>query len=113
MSDIGKIVGERIRSYRKRQGLSQEEAAHRASLHTTFIGEVERSDKSPTLESLEKICGALNISLEELFQQSQPVNKSKESEIVSSIVNRIHSLPMKDLQTISKMIDLMMTFKGK
>ena len=51
MSDIAKIVGKRLRSYRTAQGLSQEKLAERAGLHPTYIGLVERGEKNLTIES--------------------------------------------------------------
>ena len=43
--DVGKIIGNRIRNYRKRLGISQEELAHISQFSVSFIGEVERSEK--------------------------------------------------------------------
>jgi transcriptional regulator with XRE-family HTH domain len=51
MSDLAKIIGERIRNFRRERGLSQEELAHLASLHSTYIGQIERGEKNMTLES--------------------------------------------------------------
>ncbi|KRE70861.1 helix-turn-helix domain-containing protein [Paenibacillus sp. Soil750] len=113
MNDIGKIIGDRLRNYRKKVKLSQEETAHRASIHTSFLGEVERNEKSPTLESLVKITSALNITLEELFRQTQPSQNSKEAKTLSHIINQLHSLSAKELEDVSKMIDLMLGFRKK
>jgi transcriptional regulator with XRE-family HTH domain len=110
-NDIGKIIGDRIRIYRKRRRMSQEELAHLSSFSVSFIGEVERSEKSPSLDNLNKICRALGITIQELFDQAQPIDQSKEAEIISGIVNKIQSLSTKDLATIREMIDLMIKFK--
>ncbi|WP_245308308.1 helix-turn-helix domain-containing protein [Halalkalibacter urbisdiaboli] len=63
MSDIPKLIGERIRNYRKEKGLNQEELAHRAGLHSIYIGQLERGEKQATISSLEKIINVLGISL--------------------------------------------------
>lgn len=49
--------------YREKSGLSQEELAYRSDLHRTYISQIERELKMPTILSLYKICGALNITL--------------------------------------------------
>ena len=69
MSDIAKTVGQRIRNYRTKQGLSQEKLAELSGCHPTYIGQLERGEKNATLESIEKITTALGISLSKLFEK--------------------------------------------
>ena len=69
MSDIAKTVGKRLRSYRTGQSLSQEKLAERAGLHPTYIGQVERGEKNLTIESLEKITSALDVSMASVFEK--------------------------------------------
>jgi len=59
--------GEKVREERLKQGLSQEELASRAGVHRTYIGMIERAEKNITLENIEKIANALEISLEKLM----------------------------------------------
>ena len=69
MSDIAKILGQRIRNYRTAKGLSQEKLAELAGCHHTYIGQLERGEKNATIESIEKISAALNISLSRMFEK--------------------------------------------
>ncbi|MBE6628041.1 MAG: helix-turn-helix transcriptional regulator [Ruminococcaceae bacterium] len=69
MSDIAKIVGQRIRNYRMSKGWSQETLAELSDFHPTYIGQVERGEKNATIESLEKISKALNVPLSRLFEK--------------------------------------------
>ena len=59
--------GERVREIRREKGLSQEELAHKADLHRTYIGMIERAEKNITLINIEKIANALNIDIKELL----------------------------------------------
>ncbi len=68
MSDICKVIGQRLRNYRTQQKLSQEKVAEIAGCHPTYIGQVERGEKNATLESIEKIALALNVPLSQLFE---------------------------------------------
>ncbi len=52
-----------LREARSEKGLSQEELADRAGLHRTYISQIERGVKSPSLRSLEQITDALEIPL--------------------------------------------------
>lgn len=68
MSDISKILGQRIRNYRTAKGLSQEKLAELSGCHHTYVGQIERGEKNATIESIEKISAALNVSLSTLFE---------------------------------------------
>lgn len=60
--------GERVREIRKAKRLSQEELAHKANLHRTYIGMIERGEKNITLLNIEKIAQALEIEIEDLLK---------------------------------------------
>ena len=64
---ILKTFGEKIKMERLKQGLSQEELAHRAGVHRTYIGLVERAEKNITLINIEKISNALGFSISKLM----------------------------------------------
>ena len=69
MSDITKILGTRIRNYRTSLGITQEKLAELSGCHHTYIGQIERGEKNATIESIERISRALNISLSTLFEK--------------------------------------------
>lgn len=69
MSEIAKIVGQRIRSYRLQLVFSQEKVAELSGCHPTYIGQVERGEKNATLESIEKIAAAIEVPLSKLFDK--------------------------------------------
>jgi transcriptional regulator with XRE-family HTH domain len=61
------VFGRRMRQLRKERGLSQEELAHRAGLHYTYIGGIERGERNPALVNINRIAAALGVSLAEFF----------------------------------------------
>lgn len=63
------MLGDEIRKVRKAAGLSQEELAGKSNLHRTYISLLERNKKSPTLDSLFRICKALGISASNLIKR--------------------------------------------
>ncbi len=69
MSHIAKALGQRIRKYRTLKGLSQEKLAELSGCHPTYIGQIERGEKNATIESIERISAALNVSLSKLFEK--------------------------------------------
>ena len=48
-------------------GLSQDELAHRAGLHRTYVSGVERGVRNPTVTVLDKLAKALGVSLSTLL----------------------------------------------
>lgn len=60
--------GENVRDIRKKRGLSQEQLAHVADLHRTYIGMIERAEKNITLLNIEKIAIALDVQVHELLK---------------------------------------------
>jgi transcriptional regulator with XRE-family HTH domain len=66
---LNKKFGNRLREAREAAQLTQEELAFRAELHRTYISLLERGIKSPTLETLFKICEALELEPEVLISQ--------------------------------------------
>ena len=59
--------GEKVRTERLRQNLSQEQLADKAGLHRTYIGMIERAEKNITLLNIQKIANALHINIRDLF----------------------------------------------
>ncbi|WP_221765550.1 helix-turn-helix domain-containing protein [Methyloradius palustris] len=59
--------GLRIKELRKSKGLSQEDFADLCELDRTYISGIERGKRNPSLNALEILAKALNISIGELF----------------------------------------------
>ena len=59
--------GKRVAKLRKKAGLSQEQFAFKCNVDRTYIGTIERGEKSPTLNTIVKNANALGISKSELF----------------------------------------------
>ncbi len=62
------ILGKRIRFLRKQQGLSILELSVLADINRNYLCDLEKGRRNPTVLILNKICGALNISLSFLFE---------------------------------------------
>ena len=61
------LPGERIKELRTKQGLSQEDFAFKCDLDRTYITSLERGKRNISLENLEKIAKAFNMTLSEFF----------------------------------------------
>ena len=64
---IKQRFGLAIKQRRGELGISQEELAFRSGLHRTYISDIERGSRNPSLENIEKLAKALEISISTLF----------------------------------------------
>ena len=65
--DIVKVFGINLRKYRLSIGLSQEKLAEKCGLHRTYISDIERFQRSISLENIQRIANALEIDTYKLF----------------------------------------------
>ena len=59
---LRQIVARNLRVLRKQKGLSQEELAFQAGINRNYVGQIEREEKSPTIDVLEKLSRALEVN---------------------------------------------------
>ena len=67
--EFTKDVGKRIRKWRVKRGMSQEELAHQTGLYRTYIGHLENARYSPSAYILFIISKVLKINIAEFFPQ--------------------------------------------
>lgn len=68
MSEI--YLGQRIREERQKLNLTQEKLSETINVTTTYIGQIERGERRPTLDTLIKISNALGVSIDYLLRES-------------------------------------------
>jgi CheY-like chemotaxis protein len=78
MADLKTLLGATIKSERSALGISQEELAYRAGLHRTYVSDVERGARNPSLHSVEKLAHALELSVSTLFQRATDEHETKQ-----------------------------------
>lgn len=64
--EVAERFSENLRRVRRREGLSQEQLAIRASLHRTAVGLLERGERVPRIDTLIRLAGAMAIPPAEL-----------------------------------------------
>lgn len=69
-------IGARIRSLRKRSGMTQEQLAEAANLSVPYISHMERGFKRPSLETLVRLAVVLHVTADVLLSGIQPEDQS-------------------------------------
>jgi transcriptional regulator with XRE-family HTH domain len=68
----GKIFGATVRRLRTERGWTQEDLADAARLTTTYVGQVERGDKVPSLSVVLRLARGLSVAPAELLAGFTP-----------------------------------------
>src|SRR5438309_11793935 len=70
-------IGETIRNYRLQKGMSQGDIEKRTGLLRCYLSRVENGHTIPSLDTLSRIAGAMEIGLSQFFSESRHANGSK------------------------------------
>lgn len=65
--DIRARLAKNIRRLRQEKGWSQEELAHEARIHRTYISDLERGVRNPTITIIERLAQTLGVEARELL----------------------------------------------
>jgi len=64
------VFGNAVKEKRLELGFSQEDLAEASGLHRTYVSDVERGTRNPSLESIEKLACALELAVSSLFERA-------------------------------------------
>jgi transcriptional regulator with XRE-family HTH domain len=67
--DVRNRVGLNLQNARRERGISQEELAHLAKVHQTYLSGVERGKRNPSILVLYRIAAALGLDIEDLAKR--------------------------------------------
>lgn len=62
------MIGDAIRTYRKKAGFTQEKLAEAVNLNPKYLGEIERGEKIISIEALLRIAKAVKIPIRDFFR---------------------------------------------
>lgn len=68
------LLAENVVRLRAERGISQEALALEAGLHRTFVAHVERQARNISLDNIERLAIALNVSVGELLRLPGPAH---------------------------------------
>ena len=80
-------IGQRIRKYRKANGLSQEQLAEMVSISTTHMSHIETGNTKLSLPVFVSIAEALSVQTDLLLYDSPQSNKSYAKEQITALID--------------------------
>lgn len=66
--DIRERFGFAVKVRREELGLTQEDLAHKAGIHRTYLSDIERGSRNLSLFNIERVAAALSLPISELFR---------------------------------------------
>jgi len=75
--DLVAQLGRNVRAIRISLGLSQEELAFRAGMKRTYLSDLERGVRNPTVRAVERLALAMEIAAHELLLKDAPKTPGK------------------------------------
>ncbi|KLU57920.1 transcriptional regulator [Paenibacillus sp. VT-400] len=103
MSELRQLIGIRIRAMRNAKGLTQQKLADIAGLDYRYIGALERGERNFSIDTLEKVLLALNVSLNELmYAKSFSNNDNIRQRTIDNYIALTSTLSDDQISSISK-----------
>lgn len=68
--DIVKLLGVNVRHHRKLKGMTQEELAAAADMERSYVSDIERAERNPSVAALGRLAVALNVEPAALLEAS-------------------------------------------
>jgi transcriptional regulator with XRE-family HTH domain len=68
--DLNRVLGRNIRALRKRQRLSQEELALEADMKRSYVSDLERGTRNPSVKALGRLAKALGVEAWQLLRHN-------------------------------------------
>ena len=112
MNTYSKTIGNRIRQLRNDIPISQEKLAHVAEIAPSFLGEIERNEKKPSIDTLEKISNALGISLSELFNYEISTLSSSDNLYLDKITIELKDCSLAEQEALYRILKQAIAFKN-
>ena len=113
MQTIHGEIGNRIRRYRKRTGLSQEKLALNAGLTVSFLGDIERGRKKPSVESLEKLLIALNVSFVDFFNYENEIRPIEDCNGLEKLILLLQGRTNDEVEMIYSVVKQILEFNDR
>jgi len=66
--DLPKVMGRNVRALRKAKGMSQEELALESDMKRSYVSDLERGTRNPSVKALGRLASALGVDPEVLVR---------------------------------------------
>ena len=93
-------IGRRIREERTRRDWTQQHLAELADMPVSYVGQIERSERKPSLKTLKRVADVFQVKAGDLLDESAP--DAKRYPLVDKIADVIRKYPPKKQEALYK-----------
>lgn len=102
MAQIDSRLGDMIRSYREKLGLTQEEMAERLQVNLTHYGNIERAACNPSFSLFLRIAKELNLSVDAYLYSTRDDAAAEITRLLSKCSKRECQIILENILTLLK-----------
>jgi len=110
MEKISDQLGIRIRQYRLQRNLTKEALALSSGLNVSFLGDVERGIKKPSIETLEKLLDAMCLTFQEFFNFETEIKPFKECLALERLNMGLHGRPEDEVEMVYNIVQQVLNY---
>jgi transcriptional regulator with XRE-family HTH domain len=105
VSQLSDFLGRQVKKRRKTLKLSQEDVAAKTGLSVPSLSEIERGIANPTLLTLEKIAGALGVSVAAMLDADGVLVTSPE-QMKLRVLEHLERMNLEQLKMVTGLLDI-------
>ena len=102
---LNELFGANVRQHRRVKGLTQAQLVEAVDLSVEMVGEIERGTSSPSFETMQKLCNALDVPVAVLFRATaESTAHGRQCESLEKINRHLANLNDTDLERLEVMV---------
>lgn len=109
---IEKKLGEKLKALREERGLSLREAGRRANVNYSYLGQIEKGQKSPSLNTYEQLCHFYGVELKDLLGKDMTPSQLTESDLEWVVFGKKMESRNLTQEELEKYIDIIRGLRG-
>lgn len=113
MLNLSDIFGNKLKYIRRSLKITQEELALKCGMEASHIGQLERGEKNPTLNTLYRISNGLNISIPELIDFENELIFEEQDEVTNKLLSYLKEMDSNEKNQILDIIKVLKKYKQK
>lgn len=108
--NLNKYIGNRIKEYRKKLGITQEDLGNKLGVKNNTVSAYERGTISPDSDTLFAIASALGVSVDDFF----PKNNNNNTNYLDQFKNfSTANLELKDMIFFQELVEKTLSLEGE
>ena len=94
-------IGNRLVELRQELNIARSTLSKKSGVALSFINDIERGGKEPTVHTIKRLCNAMDISLSDFFSEKTPELPFE----IKQIINKVQKLSQRQLRILNDVLD--------